>query len=248
MPRRRLSSSGAGPRLLDIYDHLFRAYGPQRWWPGETPFEVIIGAILTQAVAWTGVERAIDALKAEGLLSAPALRAVPSDRLAALLRPTGYFNAKAAKVKAMAAFLARHEDDLDRLFDRQVEPLRGELLDIHGVGEETADSIILYAAGKPSFVIDAYTRRILERLRLGPDGRRYADYRAWFHDHLPPDARLFNEYHALLVRLGKDVCRKRPLCQVCPLLALCPTGAGGTPSASLRAGSGQPLPRLKRRR
>ncbi len=210
---------------MQVYERLYAAYGPQRWWPGETPFEVIAGAILTQSVAWTSVEKAIAALKREGLLSAPALRAAPRERLAALLRPTGYFNAKARKVQAMAEHLARYDDDLDRFFNQDAEALRAELLGIHGVGEETADSIVLYAAGKPSFVIDAYTRRIFGRLRMGPADGTYARLRAWFQRHLPADARLFNEYHALLVRLGKDVCRKqRPRCGVCPLQGVCPMG------------------------
>jgi endonuclease-3 related protein len=210
---------------MRVYERLYAAYGPQHWWPGETPFEVIIGAILTQSVAWTSVEKAIVALKREGLLSAPALRAVSHERLAALLRPTGYFNAKARKVQAMAQHLARYDDDLDRFFHQPMEALRKELLAIHGVGEETADSIVLYAAGKPSFVIDAYTRRIFGRLRMGPADGAYARFRAWFQRHLPAEPRLFNEYHALLVWLGKDVCRKqRPRCGVCPLQDDCPTG------------------------
>ncbi|MEE9285159.1 MAG: endonuclease III domain-containing protein, partial [Dehalococcoidia bacterium] len=153
----------AGPRLREVYRLLSEAFGPQRWWPGETPFEVIVGAILTQSVAWVNVEKAIDNLKSEGLLSAPALRRIPTERLAALLRPCLYFNAKAAKLKAMVQHLARYDDDLARLFDQDVPSLRAELLGIFGVGGETADSIILYAAGKPTFVVDAFTRRILQR-------------------------------------------------------------------------------------
>jgi endonuclease-3 related protein len=137
----------------------------------------------------------------------------------------GYFNAKAVKLQALAQHLARYGDDLDGFFARDTERLRIELLGIHGVGEETADSVVLYAAGKPSFVVDAYTRRILGRLGLGPKGKRYADYRVWFQRHLAPDAGLYNEYHALFVRLGKDLCRKRePRCRACPLRAVCAVG------------------------
>ena len=222
--RRPRPGSRVGPRLLDVYRLLYQAYGPQSWWPGETPFEVIIGAILTQSVAWTNVAKAIAGLKAADLMSPAALRDCPTDRLAGLLRPCLYFNAKAVKLKAMVDHLARYDDDPERWFDQDVPSLRTELLGIHGVGEETADSIVLYAAGKPSFVIDAYTRRIFKRLELAPGLDTYRAYQARFEDELPADVALFNEYHALLVRLGKNVCRTKPRCPTCPLLGICPTG------------------------
>ncbi len=205
--------------LLKLYDTLFAAYGPQHWWPGDTPFEVIIGAILTQTTAWTNVEKAIANLKAAGALSAPTLRAMPENELARLIQPSGYFNVKAHKLKAFVLWLGcRCGDDLDILFTTETQTLRQELLDIYGIGEETADSILLYAGYKPSFVIDAYTRRIVDRLGIGLGGTGYEDYRRLFMANLTPDVPLYNEYHALFVRHGKDTCRKtRPLCGTCCL-------------------------------
>ena len=211
--------------LLDIYRRLHDAYGPQHWWPGDTPFEVIVGAILTQSAAWANVEKAIANLKAAGALSPEGLSRVSEAELARLVRPTGYFNAKARKLKAFMAFLLeRFDGELDRLLAAPVEELRPLLLATHGIGPETADSILLYAAGQPVFVIDAYTRRLFSRLGTAPDRDSYDSWRALFMENLEPDASLFNEYHALIVRHGKDVCRRRPRCQLCPLLEGCPTG------------------------
>ncbi len=211
-------------RLLKVYRLLYHAYGPRHWWPGDTPFEIIVGAILTQSAAWGNVEKAIRNLKEAGALSPQAIRRLPDDELARLVFPSGYYNAKAAKLKAFVRHMEQYDDDLDRLFAQDVQPLRRELLGIYGIGEETADSIILYAAGQPSFVIDAYTRRIVARLGIAPRVNTYLSYQALFAGHLAADADLFNEYHALLVDLGKRVCRKRPLCSGCPLLKVCPTG------------------------
>ena len=209
--------------LLDIYHRLLSHYGPQHWWPAEDPFEVIAGAILTQATAWTNVEQALSNLKAETELTPVALRHLPPHRLATLIRPCGYYNAKAAKLKAFVERLGeRYSDDLSQLFALEIDDLRQELLSIHGVGEETADSIILYAAKKPVFVIDAYTRRIIRRLGLAPGSDSYRAFQARFTNNLPPEERLFNEYHALLVRHGKEVCRNAPRCQNCCLRSLCP--------------------------
>jgi len=219
-PLRRDAAAG---KLREVFRRLRGAYGPQRWWPAETPFEVIVGAILTQAAAWTNVERAIGRLKAEGMLSPGAIREAPRDRLADVIRSAGYFNAKAAKLQAVCRHLGeRYGDSLERLFDRDVAALRAELLGLYGVGEETADSIILYAAGKPSFVIDAYTRRILARVGVRPREESYAAHQALFMERLPPSAPLFNEYHALLVRHGKEACVKsRPRCAGCCLADVC---------------------------
>ena len=212
-------------RLLAVYQRLLQRYGPQHWWPGETPFEVIIGAILTQSAAWTNVDKALANLKEARVFSPRALRELPLEELASLLRPSGYFNAKARKVRAFVEHLGAHYgDDLDAFLGQDVETLRGELLSIYGIGEETADDILLYAADKPSFVIDAYTRRILGRLEVTPELDTYGAWRAIFHHALPPDVSLYNEYHALLVAHGKETCRKTPRCQGCCLLALCPTG------------------------
>ena len=209
--------------LLEIYHRLFADYGPQHWWPAEDPFEVIVGAILTQSAAWTNVEQAIANLKAAKALTAAALYDLPVDRLANLIRPSGYYNAKALKLKAFADRLqSRYGGDLGRLFALDTAALRQELLSIHGIGPETADSIILYAANRPTFVIDAYTRHILGRLGLAPETSSYAAFQALFTENLPQDEGLYNEYHALLVHHGKVVCRKVPHCPVCCLRQLCP--------------------------
>ncbi len=211
--------------LLEIYAQLEARYGPQHWWPADGPFEVMVGAVLTQQAAWTNAERAIANLKAAGALSPRALRRLPAAELAQLIRPSLYHNAKAGKLKALASWLGdRYQDDLAGLFRQDVSTLRRQLLSVYGIGEETADSIILYAAGKPVFVIDAYTRRILSRLGLEPAENTYRAYQSLFMSHLPEEAGLFNEYHALLVRLGKEVCHSRPLCGECCLVSFCRYG------------------------
>ncbi len=204
--------------LGEIYRKLFERYGPQHWWPARDPFEVIVGAILTQSTAWTNVEKAIANLRAAGKLSASALLELPETELAALIHPCGYYNVKARRLKAFVKWLDEScGGDLDRLFSRDTASLRRELLGVYGIGEETADSIILYAGNLPVFVIDAYTRRILSRLGLAPARDSYAACQALFIDNLPADVRLFNEFHALLVRLGKETCRNIPRCPACPL-------------------------------
>lgn len=210
---------------MEIYRRLLERYGPQGWWPGDGPFETMVGAILAQNTAWRNVERALTNLKAAGVLSPGALRSLPEEELARLVRPSGYFLTKARKLKALVAHLARYGDDLAAMFRQDTRALREELLGIWGIGDETADAIVLYAAGLPSFVIDSYTRRILDRLGLMPERRTYAGYQALFHDHLTRDALLYNEYHALLDRHAKATCRKTPLCSRCCLLETCPTGA-----------------------
>ncbi len=218
--------------LLRIYHRLLEAYGPQGWWPADTKLEVALGAILTQSVAWRGVERALANLEEAGCTSPEALQAIPEGDLAKLLRPSGYFNAKARKVKAFVHHFWNHYNgDLDAMLSRDPVALRAEILSIYGIGEETADDIVLYAAGHPSFVIDSYTRRIMQRLRISPSTNSYASYQAVFHDGLPADAALFNEYHALLDEHAKAACRKEPLCSSCCLLDLCPTGAERTTSS-----------------
>lgn len=210
-----------GQRLEEIYHSLLSHYGPQHWWPADEPFEVIVGAILTQTTTWQNVSKAISNLKQAGALNGAVLRQLPLDRLAELIYPCGYYKAKALKLKAFAQRLAKYDDSLPELFALDIEQLRDELISIYGIGEETADSIILYAANKPVFVIDAYTRRILRRLGLVPAKDDYAAFQALFMDNLPRDQGLYNEYHALLVRHGKEACRKRPLCSRCCLNSLC---------------------------
>ncbi len=218
--------------LPELYDRLFAEYGEQHWWPGETPFEVMVGAILTQNTAWTNVEKAISALREADALNPEALRTRPLEDIAALIRPSGYFNAKALKLRALGDYLASYGDDIERLFaSKPLDELREELLALHGVGPETADSMLLYAGNMPSFVIDAYTIRVLSRLGIiDPDSKpKYEDVRARFQESIPTDVQLFNEYHALLVAHGKDVCKSRkPLCSECVLVGLCPVGSSVT--------------------
>jgi endonuclease-3 related protein len=213
--------------LREVYSRLLARFGPQHWWPGDSRWEMMVGAVLTQAVSWTNVERAIANLKSSGALSPPALRRLPPEELARLIRPAGYYNVKARKLKALAQLMGDAGDDLSRLFNEGTDGedtggLRRRLLGVYGVGEETADSILLYAASRPVFVIDAYTRRIMGRLGLAPPTASNSELQRLFMDHLPPDAALYNEYHALLVHLGKNTCRKTPLCPACPLNTTCP--------------------------
>lgn len=216
--------------LVEVYRRLLATHGPQGWWPAENRFEVIAGAILTQSTAWTNVEKALASMRAAGCWSFEALASIPEPELADVIRSSGYYNAKARKLRAFALHLQeRHDGDLDHMFDQEVPELRAELLSIHGIGEETADDIIVYAAGRPSFVMDSYTRRIVDRMGLTPTGSMagYRAYQALFADNLPPDTPLFNEYHALLDHHAKVICTKRaPRCQVCCLADLCPTGQG----------------------
>ena len=225
MAKEYVTPTSLGGRLLDVYQRLYRRYGPQRWWPGDGPFETIVGAILTQNTSWRNVERALANLKAANALALAHLRELPEEELAGLIRPSGYFNTKARKLKAFADVLGQwHHDDLNHLFGQEPRALRQELLSIYGIGEETADDIMVYAAHLPSFVIDTYTRRVLLRLGLAPRRQQYEAFQAIFHDNLPHDVQLFNEYHALLDRHAKETCRKLPVCEECVLLSLCPTG------------------------
>jgi len=208
--------------LEQIYQRLFDHYGPQQWWPADEPFEVIVGAILTQSAAWGNVEKAINNLKKVGGLNPDALRQLPVEELANLIYPSGYYNVKAHKLKAFVERLGEsYGDSLQKMFALDVPQLRSELLSVYGIGQETADSIILYAAQRPIFVIDAYTHRIMDRLGMNPNKGNYAALQALFMDSLPLDERLFNEYHALFVRHGKETCKKFPLCHRCCLSDLC---------------------------
>ena len=204
--------------LLDLYNRLYKAFGPRDWWPGDTPFEVVVGAILTQNTAWRNVKKAISNLKARSLLSPYALYHVPVQDLTTLIRPAGYYNIKARRLKYFVRFLFQESaGDLDRLLAEDINTLRGKLLSINGIGPETADSILLYAGDKPSFVVDAYTRRILFRHNLIPEETSYDEVRDFFMDCLEPDASMFNEYHALLVHVGHTFCvKKNPKCSGCP--------------------------------
>jgi endonuclease-3 related protein len=207
-----------GPRLQELYEILWQAFGHQGWWPGDTPFEVAVGAILTQNTNWGNVARAIQALKDHDLLDPQALRDLPEAELARLIRPAGYYNIKARRLKNFLDFLANHyENSLERMATASLERLRPALLTVKGIGPETADSILLYALSKPTFVVDAYTFRILSRHGLLPEACAYEELRQLFMSHLPPQVPLYQEFHALLVRLGKEWCRPQPRCPSCPL-------------------------------
>lgn len=230
VPPEELITDGLGPLLQKVYRRLYTRYGPQGWWPGDGRFDVVVGAILTQAAAWTNVERGIVSLKEADCWSWQAIYTCPVDDLAQIIRSCGYFNAKARKLKAFSQHVVElYAGDLETMMDQELPELRKELLSIHGIGEETADDILVYAAGKPSFVIDSYTRRILQRMNLisREKATSYQACQALFQENLPADARLFNEYHALLDRHAKEVCTKKdPKCQDCCLKDICPTGTG----------------------
>jgi endonuclease-3 related protein len=210
--------------LRQYFDVLHRAYGDQNWWPARTRFEVIVGAILTQNTSWTNVERAIVALRREKLLSPPAVEEVSESVLAELIRSSGYYRQKARKLKAFVTFLrANYQGSLDKMFRVPTGALRKQLLAVHGIGPETADSILLYAGAHPVFVVDAYTRRMLQRHGLAEDRDTYEEIRGLFERSLPADPQLFNEYHALIVHTGKHFCRtKEPRCSECPLQQFLP--------------------------
>lgn len=212
------------PQLTTYYDALFRAYGPQHWWPGRTRFEVIVGAILTQSTSWKNVELAIANLRREKLLTPAAIEGVSLERLSELIRSSGYFRQKAQKLKAFVRFLRdKYQGSLNKMFAAPTSDLRDKLLSVHGIGPETADSILLYAGQHPVSVVDAYTRRILERHNLAHGKHTYEEIQQLFHRNLPPSAPLFNEYHALIVQTGKHYCRKRqPDCARCPLRPFLP--------------------------
>jgi len=208
------------------YGVLFEHFGPQHWWPGETPFEVMLGAVLTQNTAWSNVEKAVANLRTAGALNCCAILNLTEHQLAEFIRPTGYFNVKARRLNALCAFLEKRgvAETPERLGDgTDAAVLRHALLTVHGIGEETADSILLYALGLPVFVVDAYTRRIFTRLGRLEGRESYAQVQNLFEANLPKDVRMYNEYHALIVRLGKDVCRPRPRCTLCPLQQECPS-------------------------
>jgi endonuclease-3 related protein len=209
-------------RLTAIFHRLASHFGPRHWWPAETPFEVCVGAILTQNTNWGNVEKAIAKLKRDGLLSPEAIRDMPGERLAEVIRPAGFFNVKSRRLKEFVAFLFdRYAGSLDRMFAGDWQSLREELLAVRGIGPETCDSILLYAGHKPTFVVDAYTRRVFSHLGLIAPQSSYEEMRAFFMAHLPADVALFNEYHALIVEQAKVYCRTSPRCPGCPLADAC---------------------------
>ena len=207
-------------RLLRLYEALLGHFGRQHWWPGRTPYEVAVGAVLTQHTAWPNAARAIEALRARGLLTPARVAALDASDLAGVIRPAGTPRVKARRIQALTGWLVESMGgSFSRLRTAPLAPLRRRLLEISGLGPETADAILLYAAGRPAFVADAYTRRVLARHRLIGRAAGYEEARAWLEAHLPSDPALFNEFHALLVAVGKSNCRTAPRCDDCPLRA-----------------------------
>ena len=204
--------------LKDGFERLLKHYGPRNWWPGDTPFEVMVGAILTQNTNWNNVEKAIANIKQENLLNPKKLFRIPPLELANLIRPAGFFRLKTKRLRNFLKYFNEDYDGSDREMSAQaLETLRMELLSVNGIGRETADSILLYALDKPIFVIDAYTKRVLFRHSLCDEDADYDELQELFMDSLPGDAHLFNEYHALIVEVAKEFCKKNPRCEECPL-------------------------------
>jgi len=207
--------------LLDIYTRLYERYGTQDWWPGDTVFEIIVGAILTQNTNWKNVEKAITNLKNIGCLAPETLNGLPIQELAELIRPAGYFNIKAQRLKHFLDWLfEKYDGSLESLEALPLSSLREQLLGIKGIGPETADSICLYAFEKPIFVVDTYTARIFGRHGMIEPGSGYEQIQEMFHGDLEADAVLFNEFHALIVQAGKEYCKTKPICDGCPLESL----------------------------
>lgn len=238
------AGNGDSGALHDYYQTLSLSLGPMNWWPARTPFEVIVGAILTQNTAWSNVEKAIANLRRERLLTPQAVERASEPRLARLIRPSGYFRQKAKKLKAFCRFLrTEYGGALRRMFQTPTAELREKLLKVWGIGTETADSILLYAGGHPVFVVDAYTHRILSRHGLWDGKPDYEAVRALFENRLPRNTQVYNEFHALLVNVGKNWCRSRePLCDECPLGVHLPqaTGPSGRALTPSTRGSGGP--------
>jgi endonuclease-3 related protein len=226
-------------RLIAVFEALLGAHGPQGWWPAETPFEVMIGAVLTQNTAWTNVERALARLAQRIPFTAEAVLDLPIADLAEALRPSGYFNVKTRRLRALCEAL-RASGGLPGLSALPTGALRHRLLAIPGIGPETADDILLYAFGRPVFVVDAYTRRVFARLGLLQGGEGYEAIRAGIEQAVGPDVPLYNEYHALIVRHGKETCRTRPRCEACCLRGHCPGLVGAGTAAGPRVRSVTP--------
>jgi len=204
--------------LMELYQQMFNRFGPQHWWPGQTKTEIIFGAILTQNTNWGNVEKALANLRREGLLNFARLRETPDSEVAAMIRPSGYFNMKTRRLKNFIEFFYQEYGGSWRRMNAQpLKILRERILSVNGIGPETADSILLYAMDRPIFVVDAYTKRILSRKGLVAPDADYNTVQRLFMENLPADAVLFNEYHALIVRAAKEHCRTRPVCDGCPV-------------------------------
>lgn len=218
-----LSQVQTNRTLLNIYELMLKLFGARRWWPGETDFEICVGAILTQSVSWKNVTKAIDNLKKFGLLDLTMMSICQVEQIEKCIIPTMYFRSKAKKLKAFVSHVnEKYNGDLQAMFNCSIVELRQELLNIYGIGPETADSIILYAARKPVFVVDAYTKRIFSRIGLFAEKITYDEMQRFFMVHLSSDLTLYNEFHALIVGIGNSFCRtKKPNCLQCPLQKLC---------------------------
>jgi len=204
--------------LIKIYRTLYQTYGPRHWWPGETSFEVMVGAILTQNTSWRNVEKAIQKLKGKGVLNPEGIHHLKRSELARLIKSSGYYRIKTDRLKSFIDFLFEEYDgNIKKMGRERLGELREKLLGVKGIGPETADSILLYGLKKPIFVVDAYTRRILSRNGIISEKASYEEVQKLFMEYLPCDEKLFNEYHALFVYLGKTVCKKIPRCELCPL-------------------------------
>lgn len=205
--------------LTAVYKKLYAYFGPQSWWPGDSPFEVMVGAILTQNTSWSAVEKAIANLKKNNLLFPRKLYRLARGKLALLIRPAGYYNIKAKRLRNFLKFFLNHyQGNAKKMSRQETAALRRQLLSVNGIGQETADSMLLYALNKPVFVVDAYTKRIFLRHKLIRPDADYSQVQELFMYSLKPEAKLFNEYHALLVKLGKEFCLKnKPRCNICPL-------------------------------
>ena len=229
--------------LLEIYRRLRAQFGPRRWWPAKTPFEVMVGAILTQNTAWSNVAKAVANLKAEGPLTPKRLTAIPPARMRRLIRPSGYFNQKEKKLRAYLRFFLAppYRGSAARMRREDPAKLREALLSVWGIGPETADSILLYALEMPVFVVDAYTRRVFARLGLTAAEAGYEELQDWFVGRLPKRVALYNDFHAQVVALGNRYCRSRPDCAPCPLAGLCRHGAGQNRACDTKPGQHQHL-------
>lgn len=210
-------------KLIHIFDRLLLAFGQRRWWPGESPLEVMVGAILTQNTAWRNVERAISNMKEQAILDMDVLIEIEEETLAAIIRPAGFYRLKSARLKGfIREFHRRYGGNIENTHAIPTRELREQFLGVKGIGPETADSILLYALDRPVFVVDAYTKRFLKNHGIYNGSSDYHDIQSFFTHHLPEDAYLFNEFHALIVRLCQTHCKKKPQCAGCPL-----TGADG---------------------
>ncbi len=205
----------------ELYSFLLSHFGAQHWWPAETPFEVIVGAVLTQQVAWKNVEKAIENLKNANVLDSSKISNLPIEKLEVYIKPTGFYRQKARRLKSICSYIcSEYNGSLKDLFNKEISSLRAKLLSLNGIAPESADSIILYAAEKPSFVIDAYTRRICERLQLTNE-LDYESLKKFFENNLPENVGIYKEFHAIIVELGKNYCKTKPVCKNCPLNKKC---------------------------